>query len=115
VIGGLRIYQTRGESHECHYNKLDEFYGECQPLDSTDTHSFGYPDCSDPAAVANYASTHEKTDDDAEVTTCYNATYYEGAVDLYNDEGFTYDEETGKFEMCVHTSSRNFGFHAHIN
>ena len=99
VVGGVRVYQKRGEAHTCHYNKLDHFYGECHPLDTKDKQTFGYPDCSDPGAVAYYASTHERNDDDERVTTCYNASLYEGAVDLYNDEGFTINEYSGLFEM----------------
>ena len=62
-------------------------------------HSFGYPDCDDAAAVAYYASTHERSDDDERVATCYNASMYAESVDLHNDEGFTYDETSGLFEM----------------
>jgi hypothetical protein len=101
VIGGLRISQHRSESHTCHYSKLNEFYGECQPLGTTDTNSFGYPDCSDLDAVEQYDEKYGSADDDTLVRTCFNTSEYQHVVDLYNDEGFTYDTTTEQFEMCV--------------
>ena len=99
VIGGLRITQHRSEEHHCHYEELSEFYGECQPLGTTDSHSYGYPDCSDHAAVADYLVKIGSTDDDEDVHMCYNASDYAHAVDIYHDEGFSFDEETKQFEM----------------
>jgi len=99
VIGGLRIAQHRGETRHCHYDELNEFYGDCHPLDSVDNEDFGYPDCDDSAAVAYYNSKYESVDDDVMVRKCYNTSNYEGAVDLNNNEGFKYDPATGQFEM----------------
>ena len=99
VIGGLRIAQHRGETRQCHYDELNEFYGDCQPLGTTDNEDFGYPDCDDPAAVAYYNSKYESVDDDVMVRKCYNTSDYKQAVDLNNNEGFKYDPATGQFEM----------------
>ena len=99
MIGGLRITQHSTEEHHCHYDELDEFYGECQPLGTTDKQSYGYPDCGDHAAVADYLVKIGSTDDDEDVHMCYNASDYAHAVDIYHDEGFSFDEETKQFEM----------------
>jgi hypothetical protein len=101
VIGGLQISQHRTEEHHCHYDELNEFYGECQPLGTTDKQDFGYPDCNDHQAVADYLISSGNTDDDADVHTCFNASDYAGAVDLYHNEGFSYDAENGRYEMCA--------------
>jgi hypothetical protein len=99
VIGGLRISQHRSESRTCQYSKLHEFYGNCQPLGTKDINSFGYPDCKDDDAIDEYDTKYGVSDDDNLVHTCFNASEYQHVVDLYNDEGFTYDATTGQFEM----------------
>ena len=68
-------------------------------MGTTDNEDFGYPDCNDPAAVAYYNSKYESVDDDVLVRKCYNSSIYEGAVDLYNNEGFKHDPTSGQFEM----------------
>ena len=99
VIGGLRIAQHRGATRHCHYDELHEFYGDCQPLYSTDNEDFGYPVCNDAAAVASYNAKYASEDDDESVHTCYNTSLYEGAIDMNNNEGFKYDPSSGQFEM----------------
>ena len=100
MIGGLRVSQRRSGSRTCRYTNLKEFYGDCQPLtDADDTETFGYPDCSDNDAVAQYEATHEINDRD--ISPCFNASNYDGAIDLYNDEGFTLDAYSKQFEMWI--------------
>jgi len=86
VIGGLRIYQERSKSEHCHYSELEEFYLHCQPVDTVDKHSFGLPECGSSTQIESNAA-------------CYNEASYEGAVDFVHDEGFSFDHDTGNFEM----------------
>ena len=98
IIGGLRVSQRRGGSRSCRYKNMDEMYGDCQPLTGADdTSTFGYPDCSDHDAVAQFEATHEI--DDLDTLPCFNASDYESAVDLNNNEGFTLDSYSEQFEM----------------
>mmetsp|Transcript_28856 Transcript_28856/g.48749 ORF Transcript_28856/g.48749 Transcript_28856/m.48749 type:complete len:683 (+) Transcript_28856:288-2336(+) len=88
VIGGLRIYQERGKSEHCHYSELKDFYSHCQPFETVDKQSFGLPECSSFTEIDSNKS-------------CYNGASYEGAVDFFHDEGFSFDHDTGYFEMWI--------------
>jgi len=115
IIGGIRFSQERSEEHHCHYD-LHEFYGLCQPLDTQDHHSFGYPSCDDVSSDDDHtnddASSHAGDDDGAtttatddnydashNITSCFNPDHYGHNVDLDHDEGFTVDPDTNTFEM----------------
>ena len=78
---------------------MDEFYGECYPFDTYDHRQFGYPDCGDAEAMADYNADIDDYDASHGIIACYNATDYEGAVDLRNNEGFTEDPTTNNYEM----------------
>mmetsp|Transcript_56874 Transcript_56874/g.106822 ORF Transcript_56874/g.106822 Transcript_56874/m.106822 type:complete len:727 (-) Transcript_56874:173-2353(-) len=88
VIGGLRIYQERSKSEHCHYSELKDFYSHCQPFETVDKQSFGLPECSSFTEIDSNKS-------------CYNGASYEGAVDFFHDEGFSFDHDTGYFEIWI--------------
>jgi hypothetical protein len=112
IIGGIRFIQERSKDKPCEYGRLHHFYGNCQPLDTTQHKSFGYPACE-----GNYTAVDDDDDDHADdggdghgddftdnqhnITACYHPEDYEGAVDFYHDEGFTMDESTDRFEMWI--------------
>lgn len=110
----MRIYQDRGEKNPCHYSQLDSIYGECYEDDGVyDLKSFGYPECSDQQAMSKYYSSGGML-----IKPCYHKADYKGAVDIGMNEGFTVDEISGKFEMCVQSCclklQRRFGAPQHF-
>lgn len=96
IIGGVRFVQERSKSRECGYSSMSAYYGECQPIETDDHSSFGYPECGTFNAdeLDDYDRGHN-------LTACYDTSEFQGFVDLLHDEGFTVDSTTNLFEMCV--------------
>ena len=99
VIGGIRLIQERGKSRRCDYRRMDAWYPECHPYDSKSKASFGYQACGSNASIAMMQDLLDDYDTIHNLTACYDAAPFAGAVDVRNDEGFTLDKKSGYFEL----------------
>lgn len=95
VIGGVRVSQKRSETKKCDYSDFDKLYDECHPIQTTDKSTFGYPECSSP----EFQAALDDWDLNNNMTACYDASKFQGAVDLASGEGFTYRK--GTFAMWI--------------